>query len=141
MQAVLIRETGTPEVLHYEEADRPEPGDGQVLIRVHAASVNPADWKGRRGVSQTLLPAFLGRDVSGTVELSRADGFAEGSDVFGYVAGGGYAEFAIASAKTIATKPAGLSHERAAAIPVAGMTAWQALFDRAELERGQTALI
>src|SRR4051794_40532045 len=87
MQAVLIRETGTPEVLHYEQADRPEPGDGQVLIRVHAASVNPADWKARRGLSQTLLPAVLGRDVSGTVELSRADGFAEGDDVFGYVAG------------------------------------------------------
>ena len=64
-----------------------------------------------------------------------------GDDVFGYVAGGGYAEFAIASADTIASKPAGLSHEQAAAIPVAGMTAWQALFDRGGLERGQTALI
>ena len=105
MQAVLIRETGNPEVLHYEEADRPEPGDGQVLIRVRAASVNPADWKARRGLSETRLPAVLGRDVSGTVELSRADGFAEGDDVFGYVAGGGYAEFAIASASTIARKP------------------------------------
>src|SRR3954454_22111031 len=141
MQAVLIRETGTPEVLHYEQADRPEPGDGQVLIRVHAASVNPADWKDRRGVSQTLLPAVLGRDVSGTVELSRADGYAEGDDVFGYVAGGGYAEFAIASTSTIARKPPGLSHEQAAALPVAGMTAWQALFDRGALERGQTGLI
>ena len=61
--------------------------------------------------------------------------------MFGYVAGGGYAEFAIASADTIAVKPAGLSHEQAAALPVAGMTAWQALFDRGGLERGQTALI
>ena len=84
---------------------------------------------------------MLGRDASGTVELSRADGFAEGDEVFGYVAGGGYAEFAIASANTIARKPAGLSHEQAAALPVAGMTAWQALFDRGGLERGQTALI
>jgi NADPH:quinone reductase-like Zn-dependent oxidoreductase len=141
MQAVLIHETGGPDVLHYEEADRPEPGDGQVLIRVHAASVNPTDWKARRGLSETRLPAVLGRDVSGTVELSRADGFAEGDDVFGYVAGGGYAEFAIASASTIARKPAGLSHEQAAALPVAGMTAWQALFDRGGLERGQAALI
>jgi NADPH:quinone reductase-like Zn-dependent oxidoreductase len=141
MQAVLIRETGTPEVLHYEEADRPEPGDGQVLIRVYAASVNPTDWKTRRGLSETRLPAVLGRDVSGTVELSRADGFAEGDDVFGYVAGGGYAEFAIASASTIARKPPGLSHEQAAALPVAGMTAWQALFERGALERGQTGLI
>ncbi len=141
MQAVLIRETGSPEVLHYEVADRPEPGDGQVLIRVRAASVNPADWKARRGLSGTRLPAVLGRDVSGTVELSRADGFAEGDDVFGYVAGGGYAEFATASASRIARKPPGLSHEQAAALPVAGMTAWQALFDRGALERGQTALI
>lgn len=141
MQAVLIHETGGPDVLHYEEADRPEPGDGEVLIRVHAASVNPTDWKARRGLSETRLPAVLGRDVSGAVEVSRADGFAEGDDVFGYVAGGGYAEFAIASASTLAKKPAGLSHEQAAAIPVAGMTAWQALFDRGGLERGQTALI
>jgi NADPH:quinone reductase-like Zn-dependent oxidoreductase len=141
MQAVLIRETGSPDVLHYEEADRPEPDDGQVLIRVKAASVNPTDWKARRGLSETRLPAVLGKDVSGTVEVSRADGFAEGDDVFGYVASGGYAEFAIPSASTIATKPAGLSHEQAAALPVAGMTAWQALFDRGGLERGQTALI
>jgi NADPH:quinone reductase-like Zn-dependent oxidoreductase len=141
VQAVLIRETGSPEVLHYEDADRPEPGDGEVLIRVHAASVNPTDWKARRGLSETRLPAVLGRDVSGTVELSRSDGFAEGDDVFGYVAGGGYAEFAVASADTIASEPAGLSHEQAAALPVAGMTAWQALFDRGGLEGGQTVLI
>src|SRR5215207_1275297 len=141
MQAVLIHETGSPDVLHYEQADRPEPGDGEVLIGVHAASVNPADWKARRGLSETRLPAVLGKDISGTVELSRADGFAEGDEVFGYVVGGGYAEFAVASTDTIARKPAGLSHEQAAAIPVAGMTAWQALFDRGGLERGQTALI
>jgi NADPH:quinone reductase-like Zn-dependent oxidoreductase len=112
-----------------------------VLIRVNAAAVNPTDWKARRGLSETRLPAVLGKDVSGTVELSRANDIAEGDDVFGYVAGGGYAEFAIASADTIARKPAGLSHEQAAALPVAGMTAWQALFDRGRLERGQTALI
>jgi NADPH:quinone reductase-like Zn-dependent oxidoreductase len=141
MQAVLIRETGSPDVLHYEEADRPEPADGQVLIRVKTASVNPTDWKDRRGLNETRLPAVLGRDVSGTVELSHADGFAQGDDVFGYVPGGGYAEFAIASPDAIAVKPAGISHEQAAALPVAGMTAWQALFDRGRLERGQTALI
>jgi NADPH:quinone reductase-like Zn-dependent oxidoreductase len=138
---VLIHETGSPEVLHYEQADRPEPGEGQVLIRVHAASVNPTDWKARRGLSETRLPAVLGRDASGTVELSCAEGFDEGDEVFGYVAGGGYAEFAVASADAIARKPAGLSHEQAAALPVAGMTAWQALFDRGGLERGQSALI
>jgi NADPH:quinone reductase-like Zn-dependent oxidoreductase len=141
MHAVLIHETGSPDVLHYEESDRPEPGDGEVLIRVRAASVNPADWKARRGLREVPLPAVLGYDVSGTVEVSRADGFAEGDDVFGMSASGGYAEFATASAAIIAKKPAGISHEQAAAIPVAGMTAWQALFDRGGLERGQSALI
>jgi NADPH:quinone reductase-like Zn-dependent oxidoreductase len=141
MQAVLIYETGNPDVLRYEEADRPEPGDGEVLIRVTAASVNPVDWKQRRGISETQLPAVLGKDVSGTVELSRAEGFAEGDDVFGNAASGGYAEFATASAGAIAKKPAGVSHEQAAALPVAGMTAWQALFDRGGLERGQSTLI
>jgi NADPH:quinone reductase-like Zn-dependent oxidoreductase len=141
MQAVVIHETGGPDVLHYEEAERPEPGDGQVLIRVHAAGVNPTDWKSRRGLSEVRLPAVLGRDASGTVEASRADGFDEGEDVFGYVPGGGYAEFALASADAIAKKPAALSYEQAAALPVAGMTAWQALFDRGGLTGGQTALI
>jgi NADPH:quinone reductase-like Zn-dependent oxidoreductase len=141
MRAVVIHETGGPEVLHYEETERPDPGDGEVLIRVRAASVNPVDWKYRRGLSEKPLPAVLGNDASGTVEVSRAEAFAEGDDVFGIVASGGYAEFATTPAALIARKPAALSHEHAAAIPVAGMTAWQALFDRGGLERGQTALI
>jgi NADPH:quinone reductase-like Zn-dependent oxidoreductase len=136
-----MRETGGPEVLQFEEVDRPSPGDGEVLIRVRAASVNPIDWKYRRGLAQKALPAVLGNDVSGTVEESRADGYAEGDDVFGMAASGGYAELATASAAVIAKKPAGVTHEQAAAIPVGGLTAWQALFDRGGLERGQTALI
>jgi NADPH:quinone reductase-like Zn-dependent oxidoreductase len=141
MQAVVIHETGDPEVLRLEEADRPEPDDGEVLIRVRAASVNPVDWKYRRGFVPTELPVVLGQDVSGTVEISHAAGFAVGDDVFGFASSGGYAEFATAQAAAIARKPAGVSHEQAAAIPVAGLTAWQALFDRGGLERGQTALI
>ena len=142
MQAVVIHETGGPEVLRLEEADPPEPADGEVLIRVRAASVNPVDWKTRRGGGrEPELPAILGRDASGTVEASRAEGFAEGDDVFGNVQGGGYAELATAAATAIARKPAAISHEQAAAIPVAGMTAWQALFDRGGLESGQSALI
>jgi NADPH:quinone reductase-like Zn-dependent oxidoreductase len=140
MHAVVIHETGSPEVLRYEEADRPEPGEGEVLIRVRAAAVNPTDWKSRRG-GETSLPAVLGYDVSGTVEVSRDPAYAEGDDVFGMAASGGYAEFTTASASAIARKPEGVSHEQAAAIPVAGLTAWQALFDRGGLERGQTALI
>jgi NADPH:quinone reductase-like Zn-dependent oxidoreductase len=140
MQAVVMHETGAPEVLRYEETERPEPADGEVLIRVRAASVNPADWKSRRGLAEKQLPAVLGHDVSGTVELSRGEGFAEGDDVFGFAGSGGYAEFATASAEAIAKKPAAVSHEQAAAIPVAGLTAWQALFDRGELQSGQTAV-
>jgi NADPH:quinone reductase-like Zn-dependent oxidoreductase len=141
MQAVVIHETGDPDVLRYEEADRPEPGEGEVLIRVHATSVNPADWKARRDPTRGTLPRVLGIDVSGTVEASRAEGFAEGDEVFGFSASGGYAEYSTASAAAIARKPEGLSHEQAATIPVAGQTAWQALFDRGGLEDGQTALV
>jgi NADPH:quinone reductase-like Zn-dependent oxidoreductase len=141
MKAVVVHETGGPEVLRIEEVDRPEPGEGEVLIRVRAASVNPVDWKHRRGLAEKQLPAVLGMDVSGTVEASRADGFADGDEVFGMAGSGGYAEFATASAAVIATKPGGITHEQAAAIPVAGLTAWQALFDRGGLERDQKALI
>ena len=141
MQAVVMHETGGPDVLRLEEAERPEPGDGQVLVRIRAASVNAIDWKYRRGFVDKQLPAVLGNEISGTVELSRAEGFGEGDEVFGFAASGGYAEYAIASAAAIVKKPAGVGHEQAAAIPVAGLTAWQAVFDRARLERGQTALI
>jgi NADPH:quinone reductase-like Zn-dependent oxidoreductase len=141
MRAVLLRETGGPEVLRLEELERPEPGEGEVVIRVRAASINPIDWKIRRGARSKELPAVLGNDVSGTVERSRADGYAQGDDVFGLAPSGGYAEFATAPASMIAKKPAGVSHEQAAAIPVAGLTAWQALFDRGGLQRGQSALV
>jgi len=141
MRAVLLRETGGPEVLHLEDVESPEPEDGQVLLRVHAASVNPIDWKYRRGLAPKELPAVLGNDVSGIVELSRAEGFAEGDEVFGFATSGGYAELAICPAAAIAKKPAALTHEQAAALPVAALTAWQALFDRAGLAGGQRVLI
>jgi len=141
MRAIVVRETGEPDVLQLEETDAPEPSDGEVLIVVRAASVNPVDWKYRRGLADKPLPAILGLDVSGTVESSRADGFAEGDDVFGWAASGGYAELATASASAIAKKPAAVSHEQAASIPVAGITAWQSLFDRGGLTEGQTAVI
>jgi len=140
MRAVVMHETGGPDVLQLEDVDPPEPGEGEVLVRVHAASVNPIDWKMRRGGPGRPLPAVLGIDASGTVEVSRAEGFGEGDEVFGR-ASGAYAELATAPAGQIARKPAELSHEQAAAIPVAGMTAWQGLFDHGGLERGQTALI
>jgi NADPH:quinone reductase-like Zn-dependent oxidoreductase len=141
VKAVVIHETGSPDVLRYEETERPQPGNGEVLIKVRAASVNPIDWKYRAGFADKQLPAVLGVDMSGTIEESRAEGFAEGDEVFGFAASGGYAEFAIAPAAVIAKKPMAVSHEQAAALPVAGLTAWQALFDRGGLERGQTALV
>jgi NADPH:quinone reductase-like Zn-dependent oxidoreductase len=142
MHAVVIHETGGPEVLQWEEFPDPEPGDGEVLVRIHAASVNPADWKARSGgYGERPLPAVLGYDFSGTVEVSRADGFVEGDDVFGYAGSGSYAELTTASAGAIAKKPDEVSHEQAATIQVAGLTAWQSLFDKGGLERGQTALI
>jgi NADPH:quinone reductase-like Zn-dependent oxidoreductase len=141
MRAVVIHEAGGPDVLQLEDVEPPQPADGEVLVRVEAASVNPVDWKNRRGSAPEDLPTILGKDVSGTVEESRADGFAEGDEVFGMSSSGGYAELATASAGAIAKKPAGVTHEQAAAIPVTGMTAWQALFDRGGLERDQTALI
>ena len=141
MYAVLIHETGGPDVLRYEEAERPDPGEGEVLIEVRAASVNPIDWKIRRGLRETQLPAVLGNDVSGVVELSRIDRFAAGDEVLGVASSGGYAEFATVPANLIAKKPAGVSHEQAAALPVSGLTAWQALFDSGGLQAGQTALV
>jgi NADPH:quinone reductase-like Zn-dependent oxidoreductase len=141
LRAVVIRATGDADVLRIEDVERPEPGEGEVVIRVQAAAVNPVDWKYRRGLVERELPAVLGEDVSGTVEVSRADGFAPGDDVLGITTSGGYAEYATASASAIALKPEGLSHAQAAALPMSGMTAWQALFDRGRLEPGQTALI
>ncbi len=141
MRAVVMHETGDPDVLHYEEVQPLEPGDGEVLLSVHAAAVNPFDCKCRRGLVEKELPAVLGSEVSGVVEASRAEGFAEGDEVFGLAASGGYAELATASAEKIAEKPAGLSHEQAAAIPVAGLTAWQAIFDRGGAQEGHTVLV
>jgi NADPH:quinone reductase-like Zn-dependent oxidoreductase len=140
MQAVVIHETGGPEVLQLEEVAAPEPEEGEVLVRVRATSVNPVDYK-RRRQSEGGLPLILGYDISGTVEQSRADGFSEGEDVFGRSESGAYAEYSVSGAGSLARKPEGISHEQAAAIPVAGETAWQALFDHGGLESGQTAVV
>jgi len=141
MDAVVIHETGGPEVLALEEIDRPEAADGEVVIRVRAASVNPVDWKRRRSLERDDLPAVLGQDVSGTVEVASAERFAEGDEVFGIASSGGYAEYATAAARSTARKLPEVPFEQAAAIPVSGLTAWQALFDRGGVEHGQTVLI
>jgi NADPH:quinone reductase-like Zn-dependent oxidoreductase len=136
-----MEQTGGPEVLQLVQAESPEPGDGEVLVRVRAAAINPIDWKYRRGLMPKQLPAVLGGDISGVVESSRTERFAVGDEVFGLATSGGYAELAVAPAPLLAPKPAGLGHEQAAALPVAGMTAWQALFDVAGLTADQSVLI
>jgi NADPH:quinone reductase-like Zn-dependent oxidoreductase len=141
MRAVLLSETGGPEVLHVQELPRPEPGEGELLVRVRAASVNPIDWKIRRGIRPRDLPVVLGNDISGTVERSLAEGYAEGDEVFGFASSGGYAEYALSPVGAVAKKPAAISHAQAAALPVAGLTAWQAIFDHGGLQSGQTLLV
>ena len=141
MRAVVIHETGGVEVLRLEEVEQPVPDQGEVLVRVRATSINPIDWKFRRGVIPKQLPAILGSDASGVVEVSNAEGFGAGEEVFGFLGSGSYAEFGVGLPSTLAHKPDHLSHEQAAALPVAALTAWQALFERGGLERGQTVLI
>jgi NADPH:quinone reductase-like Zn-dependent oxidoreductase len=141
MRAVVMRSTGGPEVLELGELEDPEPGEEEVLVEVRAASVNPIDWKFRRGLMPKELPAVLGSDISGAVVRSRSARFSEGDQVFGFAASGAYAERARARADMLAHRPDGVTHEQAAALPVAALTAWQALFDRGGLKRGQRALI
>ena len=146
MQAECIHAFGGPEVLELEDIPRPMPGARELLVRIHAAGVNPVDWKIREGLlGEQPLPAIMGSDFSGVVEELGADveEFRVGQEVFGSVAdqSGSYAEYAIAPITHVTEKPPGLDHIQAAALPTAGLTAWQALFDAAHIERGQRVLI
>jgi NADPH:quinone reductase-like Zn-dependent oxidoreductase len=150
MKAVRIHNYGGPEVLRFEEAPRPAPAAGELLIRVHAAAVNPVDWKIRKGHLKDYLtysfPLILGWDVSGTVEAigPGVTSFREGDEVFSrpdIARDGAYAEYIVARASEVALKPTSLDHVHAAAIPLAGLTAWKGIFDTAGLSAGQTILI
>jgi NADPH:quinone reductase-like Zn-dependent oxidoreductase len=150
MKAVRIYTHGRPETLVYEDAPRPTPLTGEVLIRVRAASVNPVDWKIRDGYGKELfnhqMPLILGWDVAGTIEAigPEVEKFKLGDPVYGYTSllrDGAYAEFAIAKQEEIALKPASLDFIQAAAVPVGALTAWQALFDTAKLQENQKVLI
>lgn len=146
MKAECIHEIGGPEVLQLEEVPRPKPKRKEILVRVHAAGVNPVDWKIREGLlGPQPLPSVMGSDFSGEiVELGEGvEGFRVGQEVFGTVGddSGSYAEYAIAPVSHVAEKPAGLEHILAAALPIATLTAWQALFDVANLQPGQKVLI
>lgn len=156
MNAVRIHAYGGPDVLRYEEAPVPEPGPGDVLVRVQAAGVNPVDWKIRQGFLKERIPHRLpmipGWDVAGTVEQlgPGASGFAPGDEVFSrpdIARDGAYAEYTVVRASELAKKPRSLDFVQAGAVPLAALAAWQALFEApppyasAALRPGQTVLI
>jgi NADPH:quinone reductase-like Zn-dependent oxidoreductase len=149
MKAVRIRSFGGPEVLELTDVEKPEPQDDEVLIRVRAASINPVDYKIRSGsypvVRQDQLPKVLGRDVAGEIErCGRAvRNFKAGDTVYAMLDGGpgGYAEYVSVKADIVAPKPGQLGYREAAAVPLAGLTAWQGLFDHGHLQAGQRVLI
>ena len=152
MKAVRVHSYGGPEVLRFEDAPRPAPGPGEVLIKVYAASVNPIDWKVRAGYLKNVIPLPLpfipGWDVSGVVEAvgTGVTKFKKGDEVYaraniahdGY---GGYAEYVAAKEAETALKPKSIDHVQAATIPVAAVTAWRVLIDTAGLQKGQKVLI
>nr|MCS5579317.1 NADP-dependent oxidoreductase [Gammaproteobacteria bacterium] len=150
MQAIQIQEFGDPQVLQVKEISIPAPGPGELLVRVHAAAVNPVDTSIRAGraggLSGASLPYVPGFDVSGTVTAIGSDvvNFKVDDEVFAMVdlrRGGAYAEYAIVLENEAALKPTRVNHAEAAAIPLVALTAWQALFEVAKLQKGQTILI
>jgi NADPH:quinone reductase-like Zn-dependent oxidoreductase len=145
MKAVQIHAFGGPEVLQYEDAPQPQPKANEILVRVHAVGVNPVDWKIREGYLSATLPMIMGIDFSGVVESvgNEIKKYRPGDAVFGQVTdeSGSYAEYTLTMESYIARKPDGLDHSRTAALPVAGLVAWQALFDTANLTAGRKVLI
>jgi NADPH:quinone reductase-like Zn-dependent oxidoreductase len=148
MRAIRQETLGGPEVLQEVTVPRPEPGPTQILVRVHAAGVNPTDWGHRaRQVFLGPPPFTLGWDVSGVVE---AVGFGvtifqPGDEVFGMLpyphGAGSHAEYAVAPARSFAAKPANIDHVQAGALPLVSLTAWQALVDTAPVSPRQRVLI
>jgi NADPH:quinone reductase-like Zn-dependent oxidoreductase len=151
MKAIRIHNYGALEVLKYEDAPRPQvSAAGEVLIRVYAAGVNPVDCAIRAGRVQEIFPVSFpwipGWDLSGVVEELGPDvtKFDKGDEVFAIpdtTRNGAYAEYIVARESDLALKPKSLHHIRAAAVPVAAITAWNVLFDTAQLQPGQRVLI
>jgi NADPH:quinone reductase-like Zn-dependent oxidoreductase len=150
MKAVRIHAYGAPDVLTYEDAPRPTPAEGEILIRVHASTVNGFDCAARAGYLTGYyayeLPTILGLDVSGVVEAagSGVTGFAPGDTVYARAdpaRNGAYAEYVSVATSEAAAKPTSLDHNQAAGLAHAGVTARLALFEMANLAAGQTILI
>lgn len=150
MNAIRIHQYGGPEVLKYEDAPRPTPAPGDVVIRVHATSVNPVDIAIRQGHFKERMkykmPFTPGWDVSGVVDsvTPGATRLKIGDEVYSRPdlgRDGAYAEYVAVRESEVALKPKSIDHTQAAAIPLTGLTAWQALFDAGHLSAGQTVLI
>ncbi|QXJ26852.1 NADP-dependent oxidoreductase [Actinomadura graeca] len=148
MRAVSQDVLGGPDVLRIVETERPEPGPTEVLVRVRAAGVNPTDWKHRAGLGFLREPPFiLGWDVSGVVEATGVGVTLHkpGDEVFGMLRypfrGGSHAEYVVAPSRTFVAKPPGIDHVQAGALPLAALTAWQALVDTAGVGEGQRVLV
>ncbi len=148
MRAVTQQEFGGPEVLRLVESARPDPEPTEILVRVRAAGINPVDWKSRAQEVFLGQPPFtLGWDVAGVVEELGfgATGFEVGDEVLGMPwfprAAGAYAEYVTAPSRQFVRKPASMSFEEAAGLPLAGLTAWQALVDVANVQPGQRVLV
>lgn len=152
MKAIVQHKYGSPDVLEFRDMDKPVVGEDELLVRVRAAGVNPADWHKMTGTPYLvriggggfLKPKRIipGLDLAGVVEEagSKVTQFQPGDEVFGE-AGGGYAEYALASEKQVGLKPANLTFEEAAAVPIAAITALQALRDKGKLQADQKVLI
>lgn len=151
MRAITYSRYGGSDVLELTDLPTPKVGPDSVLVRVRAASVNPVDWKMRQGyldqVMDVTFPAVPGWDVAGVVERVGLDTpeLAVGDEVYGYVRkdwvqGGTFAEYVSAPVRTLARKPRNLSFEEAAAVPLAGLTAWQSI-RRVGVTEGQTVLV
>jgi NADPH:quinone reductase-like Zn-dependent oxidoreductase len=153
MKAVQIHQYGKPDVLTMGAIARPNPKEGDVLICVHAASINPVDWKTRKGggiagiLGDNPFPLILGWDISGTVEAigPGVESLAAGDEVYGMVGfpglGNAYAEYVSVPVHEVVRKPANYSHTEAAGVPLVALTAWQALFEVGQLQAGQTILV
>ena len=150
MRAILHQRYGRPDVLELRDVDKPTIGDDKVLVRVHASSVNPVEWYGVSGPYFARIgngmrkpkDQTVGADLAGTVEAVGRDvtSLRPGDEVFG-VSGGSWAEYTIAREDRLAKKPSNLSFEEAAAVPVAAVTALQALRDKAQVKPGQKVLV
>ncbi len=150
MRAITIRSYGAPTVLRAEEIDKPTPGPRDVLVRVHATSVNPVDCKirsgGQRNIIHYTFPWVLGLDVSGVVEAvgREVSRFKVGDEVWSsptHRRPGSYADYTCIDEREAARKPKNISHEEAASMPLVGLTAYQCLVDKGRLKRGETVLV